>query len=139
MYVGRNDDERAYVRLDASPAFLEQVADEVSLALRNAWSYAALEAQRRRLEVANVVGRKLASSRDRWSIVRTLREELSRHLEFDLFSLATVEHGSQGPTALAHVYASGEDRQSTGSIQFYAYDIGSLERAHARAVPLYAP
>jgi len=92
-------------------AFLEQVADEVSLALRNAWSYAALEAQRRRLEVANVVGRKLASSRDRWSIVRTLREELSRHLEFDLFSLATVEHGSQGPTALAHVYASGEDRQ----------------------------
>jgi signal transduction histidine kinase/GAF domain-containing protein len=93
--------------------FLEQVADEVALALRNASSYAALEAQRRRLEVANVIGRRLASSLDRWSIVRTLREELSRHLEFDIFSVATVHETPEGVTAQAYVYDSGEERQLT--------------------------
>jgi signal transduction histidine kinase/GAF domain-containing protein len=96
---------------ECTVAFLEQVAGEVSLALRNACSYAALEARRRRLEVANAVGQRLASSRDSWSIVRTLREELSRHLEFALISLATVEEGSRGPTALAYVCDSGEERQ----------------------------
>jgi PAS domain S-box-containing protein len=96
---------------ESTVAFLEQVSDEVSLALRNALSYAALEGQRRRLEVTNAVGRRLASSLDGWSIVRTLREELSRHLEFDIFSLATVEEGPAGPTAEAYVYDSGEERQ----------------------------
>jgi PAS domain S-box-containing protein len=96
---------------ESTVAFLEQVADEVSLALRNAWSYAALEAQRRRLEVVNAVGRRLASSLDRWSIVRTLRQELSHHLDFDIFSIATVEEGPDGPTAEAYVYDSGEERQ----------------------------
>lgn len=96
---------------ESTLAFLEQVADEVSLALRNAWSYAAVEAQRRRLEVANAVGRRLASTLDRWSIVRTLREELSRHLDFDIFSLATVAESPDGPTAEAYVYDSGEERQ----------------------------
>jgi PAS domain S-box-containing protein len=96
---------------ESTIAFLEQVADEVSLALRNAWSYAALEAQRRRLEVVNAVGRSLASSLDRWSIVRTLRQELSRHLEFDIFSIATVEEGPDGSTAEAYVYDSGEESQ----------------------------
>jgi GAF domain-containing protein len=98
---------------ESTIAFLEQVADEVSLALRNAWSYATLEAQRRRLEVVNSVGRSLASSLDRWSIVRTLRQELSRHLEFDIFSIATVEDGPDGSTAEAYVYDSGEERQLT--------------------------
>jgi len=96
---------------ESTIAFLEQVADEVSLALRNALSYAALESQRRRLEVVNAVGRSLASSLDRWSIVRTLRQELSRHLEFDLFSIATVGEGPDGPTAEAYVYDSGEESQ----------------------------
>jgi PAS domain S-box-containing protein len=96
---------------ESTIAFLEQVGDEVSLALRNALSYAALEGQRRRLEVTNAVGRRLASSLDGWSIVRTLREELSRHLEFDIFSLATVDDGPGGPTAEAYVYDSGEERQ----------------------------
>ena len=87
--------------------FLEQVADEVSLAVRNAWSYSAIEAQRRRLEVVNAVGRRLASSLDRWSIMRTLREELSRHLDFDGFILATIRESKDGPIAEGYNYASG--------------------------------
>ena len=90
--------------------FLQQVADQVALALRNAWSYSAIEAQSRRLEVVNVVGRRLASSLDRWAIVRTLREELARHLEFDLFSVATVTETPEGPVAEAYVYDSGEEQ-----------------------------
>jgi PAS domain S-box-containing protein len=90
--------------------FLEQVADEVALAVRNAWSYAAIEAQRRRLEVVNAVGRRLASSLDRWSIMRTLREELSRHLDFDLFALATVSETDSGPVAEGYVYDSGVEQ-----------------------------
>lgn len=96
---------------ESTLAFLEQVADEVSLALRNAASYAALEAQQRRLEVANAVARRLTSSLDRWSIVQTLREELSRHLEFDLFSLATVQESTGGPLVEAYLYDSEEERQ----------------------------
>ena len=96
---------------DSTIAFLEQVADEVSLALRNAWSYTALEGQRRRLEVVNAVGRALASSLDRWSIVRTLHGELSRHLAFDIFAIATVEEAPDGPVAQAYVYDSGEERE----------------------------
>ena len=92
---------------DSTVVFLEQVGDEVALAVRNAWSYAAIEAQRRRLEVVNAVGRRLASSLDRWSIMRTLREELSRHLDFDGFILATIRESRDGPVAEGYQYASG--------------------------------
>src|SRR5207302_2394009 len=90
--------------------FLQQVGDQVSLALRNAWSYQAVEAQRRRLEVVNAVGRQLASSLDRWSITRAVREELARHLEFDIFSLATIKETPSGPVAEGYVYDSGEEK-----------------------------
>ncbi|TMC11245.1 MAG: GAF domain-containing protein [Chloroflexi bacterium] len=90
-------------------AFLQQVADQVALALRNAWSYEAIEMQRRRLEVVNAVGRRLASTLDRWSIMRILREELARHLEFDLFTLAAVTETPDGPVAQGYVWDSGEE------------------------------
>ncbi|HEX6349842.1 MAG TPA: GAF domain-containing protein, partial [Candidatus Dormibacteraeota bacterium] len=92
---------------DSTVTFLAQVADEVALALRNAHSYAALEAQRRRLEVVNAVGRRLASSLDRWSIMRTLREELSRHLKFEFFGLATIHQGDEGPMADGYSWIDG--------------------------------
>ena len=95
---------------ESTVSFLEQVADQVSLALRNAWSYTELETQRRRLEVVNAVGRRLASSLDRWSIMRTLREELARHLEFDGFILATVRVGPDGPLAEGYGYDSGVEQ-----------------------------
>ncbi len=94
---------------DSTVTFLEQVADEAALALRNAESYAALEAQRRRHEVVNAVGRRLASSLDRWSIMRTLREELARHLAFDGFALATVTETEEGPVAEGYTYYGGEE------------------------------
>jgi PAS domain S-box-containing protein len=93
-------------------AFLQQVADQVALALRNAWSYDAIEQQRQRLEVVNAVGRRLASSLDRWSVMRVLREELARHLQFDLFTLATVTETPDGPVAQGYVWDSGEERPS---------------------------
>jgi len=86
--------------------FLEPVADEVALALRNAWSYEAIEAQRRRLEVVNAVGQRLAASLDRWSIMRTLREELARHLSFDVFTLAAILARPDGPLAEGYAYDS---------------------------------
>src|SRR5712692_1619599 len=92
---------------ESTITFLEQAADEVALAVRNASSYAALEAQRRRLEVVNAVGRRLASSLDRWSIMRTLREELARHLEFDGFILATISETPSGPVAQGYQYLGG--------------------------------
>src|SRR5919204_1769671 len=92
---------------ESTLTFLEQVADEVALAVRNAWSYAAIEAQRRRLEVVNAVGRRLASSLDKWSIMRTLREELARHLDFDGFILATIRKTDEGPIAEGYQFASG--------------------------------
>jgi PAS domain S-box-containing protein len=95
---------------ESTITFLTQVADQVSLALHNAWSYAALEAQRRRLEVVEAVGRRLASALDRWSIMRTLREELARHLEFDVFSLAIIEETDEGPVAEGYVNDSGEEQ-----------------------------
>ena len=95
---------------ESTVRFLEQVADQVALALRNAWSYAASEAQRRRLEVVNAVGRRLSSSLDSWSIMRTLREELTRHLSFDLFALATIRERAEGPTAEGYVYDSGHEQ-----------------------------
>jgi PAS domain S-box-containing protein len=95
---------------DSTITFLFQVADQVSLALHNAWSYAALDAQRRRLEVVEAVGRRLASALDRWSIMRTLRAELARHLQFDLFSLAIIEETEQGPIAEGYVNDSGEEQ-----------------------------
>src|SRR5215471_13307242 len=90
-------------------AFLQQVADQVALALRNAWSYDAIEAQRRRLEVVNAVGRRLASTLGRWSIMRILREELARHLEFDMFTLAAVTETPDGPVAQGYVWDSGTE------------------------------
>jgi PAS domain S-box-containing protein len=89
--------------------FLQQVADQVALALRNARSYAAIEAQHRRLEVVNAVGSRLASSLDRWSILRTLREELARHLQFDVFVLAAVNETPAGPVATGYVWDSGDE------------------------------
>jgi PAS domain S-box-containing protein len=94
---------------DSTVTFLGQVADEVALALRNAHSYAALEAQRRRLEVVNAVGRRLASSLDRWSIMRTLREELSRHLKFEFFGLATIHQADEGPMADGYSWIDGNE------------------------------
>ncbi|MBJ7610727.1 MAG: GAF domain-containing protein [Candidatus Dormibacteraeota bacterium] len=95
---------------ESTITFLTQVADQVSLALHNAWSYAALDSQRRRLEVVEAVGRRLASALDRWSIMRTLRAELARHLEFDVFSLAIIEETDGGLVAEGHVNDSGEEQ-----------------------------
>src|SRR5881296_1615378 len=83
---------RPYAYEASTGAFMELVADEVTLSLRNARSYEAIEDQRRRLEVVNAVGRRLASSLDRWSIMRTLREALSANLTFDGFILAAITH-----------------------------------------------
>jgi PAS domain S-box-containing protein len=91
-------------------AFLQQVADQLTLALRNAWSYAELDAQRRRQEIVNAVGSSLTSSLDRWSIMRSLREALSRHLEFDSFTLATVTETSRGLVAEGYVWDSGAEQ-----------------------------
>jgi PAS domain S-box-containing protein len=96
-----------YAYEDSTGAFLELVSDEVTLALRNARSYEALEDQRRRLEVVNSIGRRLASSLDRWSIMRTLREELARYLNFDGFILATISQTPEGPVADGYQYVGG--------------------------------
>ena len=98
---------RAYSYEESTAAFMELVSDEVTLALRNARSYEAIEDQKRRLEVVNSIGRRLASSLDRWSIMRTLREELSRHLSFDGFILATITEGPEGPIAEGYQYVAG--------------------------------
>ncbi len=99
--------KRSYAYEWSTAAFLELVADEVTLALRNARSYAALEGQRRRLEVVNSIGRRLASSLDRWSIMRTLREELTSFLDFDGFILATITQSKDGPVAEGYQYVAG--------------------------------
>ena len=96
-----------YAYEESTVAFLELVADEVTLALRNARSYEAIEEQRRRLEVVNTIGRRLASSLDRWSIMRTLREELGRFLDFDGFILATITESAEGPIAEGYQYVGG--------------------------------
>ena len=98
---------RPYAYEASTGAFMELVADEVTLSLRNARSYEAIEDQRRRLEVVNAVGRRLASSLDRWSIMRTLREELSANLKFDGFILATITDGQDGPIAEGYQYVAG--------------------------------
>ncbi|HEY6114388.1 MAG TPA: GAF domain-containing protein, partial [Candidatus Dormibacteraeota bacterium] len=98
---------RPYSYEDSTAAFLELVSDEVALALRNARSYEAIEDQRRRLEVVNSVGRRLASSLDRWSIMRTLREELAANLSFDGFILAAITQTPDGPVAEGYQYVSG--------------------------------
>jgi PAS domain S-box-containing protein len=95
---------------DSTVVFMEQVADQTALALRNAHSYAAIEAQRRRLEVVNAVGRRLTESLDGWSIMRALREELARIMEFDLFGLATIHEGPEGPIAEGYAYDSGHEQ-----------------------------
>src|SRR6266852_2309009 len=99
--------KKSYAYEASTAAFLELVADEVTLALRNARSYEAIEGQRRRLEVVNSIGRRLASSLDRWSIMRTLREELSSFLDFDGFILATITQSKDGPIAAGYQYVSG--------------------------------
>jgi PAS domain S-box-containing protein len=99
--------KRSYAYEASTAAFLELVADEVTLALRNARSYEAIEGQRRRLEVVNAIGRRLASSLDRWSIMRTLREELSNFLDFDGFILATITQSKEGPVAEGYQYVAG--------------------------------
>src|SRR6202051_222960 len=98
---------RPYAYESSTAAFLELVADEVTLALRNARSYEAIEDQRRQLEVVNSIGRRLASSLDRWSIMRTLREELNAFLDFDGFILATITQSSEGPIAEGYQYVAG--------------------------------
>jgi len=91
-------------------AFLQGVADQLALALRNADSRAAEREQKRRLEVVNAVGRRLASSLDRWAIMRTLREELAQRLEFDIFIVATVRPADNGPVAEGFAYDSGGEQ-----------------------------
>ncbi|HYR53966.1 MAG TPA: GAF domain-containing protein, partial [Methylomirabilota bacterium] len=59
--------KQTYAYEESTAAFLELVADEVTLALGNARSYEAIQEQRRRLELVNSIGRRLASSLDRWS------------------------------------------------------------------------
>src|SRR5712691_3760495 len=98
---------KSYAYEASTAAFLELVADEVTLALRNARSYEAIEGQRRRLEVVNAIGRRLASSLDRWSIMRTLREELANFLDFDGFILATITQSKEGPVAEGYQYVAG--------------------------------
>ena len=96
-----------YAYEESTAAFLELVADEVTLALGNARSYEAIQEQRRRLELVNAIGRRLASSLDRWSIMRTLREELAAFLEFDGFILATITESAGGPVAEGYQYVAG--------------------------------
>jgi len=98
---------RPYSYEDSTAAFLELVSDEATLALRNARSYEAIEDQRRRLEVVNSIGRRLASSLDRWAIMRTLREELATFLKFDGFILATITQSPDGPMAEGYQYVAG--------------------------------
>ena len=98
---------RPYAYESSTAAFLELVADEVTLALRNARSYEAIEDQRRQLEVVNSIGRRLASSLDRWSIMRTLREELAAFMDFDGFILATITQSDEGPVAEGYQYVAG--------------------------------
>ncbi|MFZ0215355.1 MAG: ATP-binding protein [Candidatus Dormiibacterota bacterium] len=101
VLIAHSDSPDAYE--DSTVAFLLQVADHVALALHNAWSLAAREEQRQRLEVVAAVGRRLAGAVDRPSIVRELNAELSEHLAFDVFALAVVERRSQG--LVAETYA----------------------------------
>ena len=98
---------RPYAYEDSTAAFLELLSDEVTLALRNARSYEAIEDQRRRLEIVGTIGRRLASSLDRWSIMRTLREELAAYLNFDGFILATIRQTAEGPVAEGYQYVGG--------------------------------
>src|SRR5487761_619177 len=98
---------RPYAYEASTAAFLELVSDAVTLALRNARSYEAIEDQRRRLEVVNSIGRRLASSLDRWAIMRTLREELATFLKFDGFILATITQTPEGPIAEGYQYVAG--------------------------------
>jgi len=98
---------RPFAYEDSTAAFLELVSDEATLALRNARSYEALEDQRRRLELVNSIGRRLASSLDKWSIMRTLREELATFLKFDGFILAAITQTPDGPIAEGYQYVAG--------------------------------
>ncbi len=99
--------KESYAYEESTAAFLELVADEVTLALGNARSYEAIQEQRRRLELVNSIGRRLASSLDRWSIMRTLREELAAFLDFDGFILASITESQEGPVAEGYQYVAG--------------------------------
>jgi PAS domain S-box-containing protein len=113
-------------------AFLARVADLLGLALRNAWSYQRLEAQRRRLEVAEAVGRRLISCLDVPSILVALREELASQLEFEALSLHLV-----GEEGLADGYLAG-----AGGVRRLDSDLPGPARqalARGRAVQLRGP
>src|SRR6266705_4810 len=99
--------KESYAYEESTAAFLELVADEVTLALGNARSYEAIQEQRRRLELVNSIGRRLASSLARWSIMRTLREELAAFLDFDGFILASITQSADGPVAEGYQYVAG--------------------------------
>ncbi len=117
-------------------AFLQGVADQLALALRNAESRAAEREQRRRLEVVSAVGRRLASSLDRWAIMRTLREELAQRVEFDIFIVATVRQADSGPVAEGFAYDSGGEQWlpavplATAGPARTAYESGSTVTIH---------
>src|SRR5205809_4911531 len=97
----------SYAYEDSTAAFLELVADEVTLALGNARSFEAIQEQRRRLHLVNSIGRRLASIIDRWSIMRTLCEELAAFLDFDGFILASITKSQEGPVAEGYQYVAG--------------------------------
>jgi len=119
---------RAFAYEDSTAAFLQLVSDEATLALRNARSYEAIEDQRRRLELVNTIGRRLASSLDRWSIMRTLREELASFLDFDGFILATITDSADGPVADGYQYVAGlEEVVPPGGTQRGALDAHPVE------------
>ena len=99
--------KQTYAYEESTAAFLELVADEVTLALGNARSFEAIQEQRRRLELVNSIGRRLASSLDRWSIMRSLREELAAFLDFDGFILASITESQDGPVAEGYQYVAG--------------------------------
>src|SRR5260370_7171802 len=79
--------KQTYAYEESTAAFLELVADEVTLALGNARSFEAIQEQRRRLVLVNSIGRRLASSLDRSAIMRTPPEELATLLDFHRFIL----------------------------------------------------
>nr|MDQ6949526.1 GAF domain-containing protein [Actinomycetota bacterium] len=102
--------------------FLQQVADQVGLALRNAWSYASLERQANHLEVANAA---LQRERRRLEILHVLETGVAgatdeRQITEALFHAL---HGSVDSSGLLLVYPDARGQltgfviQAAGSIQ----------------------
>jgi uncharacterized protein YjbI with pentapeptide repeats len=63
------------------------IADRAASALRDAWS------------------------RDPWLVQRTLRDELARRLDFDVFTLAAVTESPRGTLAQGYVWDTGEEME----------------------------